>query len=63
MSTQVRNDDGKLLCNATFIDGQWSIVIKRKSITTVIELTPDGDITVLNRHTEGFREDEFKFIA
>lgn len=63
MSTQVRNDDGKLLCDAIFVDGHWSIVIKRKSITTFIDLTPDGDITVLNRHTESFIEDDFKFIV
>lgn len=39
---QIRNIDGKLICEALYEDGLWYISIKQHECFTIIQLVPDG---------------------
>ncbi len=45
---QIRNEDGRLLCEAVFREGQWYITIKNHGVYTTLQLQPNGKLAVAN---------------
>ena len=43
---QVRNSDGNLICDLIFIDGVWSVTIKRRGCYTTMSLMVDGAVYI-----------------
>ncbi len=45
---QIRNADGKLLCELSFDGRSWNLEIKRRESFTKLILFPSGSFSVLN---------------
>ncbi len=47
---KIRNQDGKLICEAIFHNGQWHIIIKNRDCYTTLQLQPNGELAITNRN-------------
>ena len=45
---QIRNSNGKLLCEIEFRDGIWSVIIKNHDCVTVLDLDFHGSANYLS---------------
>jgi len=48
---QVRNQEGRLLCEVIFRGAQWIVCIKNHGIYTELQLEPDGRLIVTDHES------------
>lgn len=45
---KIRNQTGKLICEAAFRNTRWYIIIKNHDCYTTLQLCPNGELVVTN---------------
>ncbi len=45
---KIRNENGKLICEAVFQNNQWHIIIKNRDCLTTLKLRHDGQMAISN---------------